>query len=151
MWFKGSKFWLLESEIRTLVRFTLKAAKHKVEVQGWCHLIHNILRHLQTHTKKPQVAATFWDDAILIFVFRKKNVSTDFQKMIVPFSKFAFFQLFDLNAPNCFPRCHLHKCWGCLGCISLQENYRFTNRNYWRCRRFEKNGEIFGLFLNTLI
>ena len=56
------------AERRTVAPFTLKLAKQKVEDLEGCHCTSSILGHLPTHRKKPQVATTFWGDAIVILL-----------------------------------------------------------------------------------
>ena len=47
------------AERRTVAPFTLKLAKQKVEDLEEFHCTSNILGHLPTHRKKPQIATTF--------------------------------------------------------------------------------------------
>jgi hypothetical protein len=65
----NGSFWVGFSQVesRTVVPLTLKLAKQKVKVLEGCHFTSNILKHLPTHRKKPQLATTFWGDAIVIF------------------------------------------------------------------------------------
>ncbi len=79
----------VHSYFPTLVRFSLKPAKQKVEVLGMCHCTSNIHRHLPTHRKNLQVAATVWGDAIVIFSPINLRFSQAERRSVAPFTLMA--------------------------------------------------------------